>query len=155
MTADESAPVPEMPPTPEVSLGGPAAPAARVPGAPRASFDRLPTAPLPAQAPTGPEPDGSGAVPLPQWLEVPAVSRPHRGLGAWALAFAIAGLVVSLFVGWGIPLGLIAVVTAAVALRRPLESRALAGWALALGIVSVLYSAGWLTWAATRMDLFG
>jgi hypothetical protein len=42
-----------------------------------------------------------------------------------------------------------------VALRRPVESRQVAVWALVIGIVSVLYSAGWLWWAASRANLFG
>ncbi len=88
-----------------------------------------------------------------QWAPVePAV--PARGLAAWALGFAIVALVVAMFVGWGFPIGLVAIVTAIVALRRPLESRAVAVWALVLGVVSVLYSAGWLLFAATRTDLF-
>ena len=61
----------------------------------------------------------------------------------------------SLFVGWGFPIGLVGVVSAILALRRPLESRAVAVWALVLGIVSVLYSAGWLLFAASRANLFG
>ena len=73
----------------------------------------------------------------------------------WALAFSIAGLLVSLFVGWGFPIGLVGVVSAILALRRPLESRAVAVWALVLGAVSVLYSAGWLLYAASRVNLFG
>ena len=67
----------------------------------------------------------------------------------------IAALVVSMFVGWGFPIGLVAIVTAIIALRRPLESRAVAVWALVLGAVSVLYSAGWLLFAASRADLLG
>ena len=61
----------------------------------------------------------------------------------------------SLFVGWGFPIGLVGVVSAILALRRPLESRAVAVWALVLGLVSVLYSAGWLLFAASRANLFG
>lgn len=148
-------PVPEMPPTPEVTLGGGSVEAPRVPGAPRATFDRLPTAPVPEQTATGPAEDGSTAtVPVPGWIE-PAPAAPRRGVAAWALVFAILGLAISLFVGWGFPIGLIGVVTGIVALRRPVESRGVAWWAIALGLVSVLYSAGWLMWAATQTNLFG
>ena len=80
---------------------------------------------------------------------------PSPSLAAWALAFSIAGLIVSLFVGWGFPIGLLGAVAAIVALRRPLESRSIAVWALVLGLVSVLYSAGWLLWAASRTNLLG
>jgi len=92
---------------------------------------------------------------LPVWMPPPRPAAPQRGVAGWALAFAIVGLGVSLFVGWGFPIALVGIVTGIVALRRPLESRAIAWWAIALGTVSVLYSAGWLVWAATRTNLFG
>ena len=92
---------------------------------------------------------GEGEEPLVQWL-MPEPAAPRRGLAAWALAFSIGGLVFSLFVGWGFPIGLVGIVSAILALRRPLESRAVAVWALVLGIVSVLFSAGWLLFAASR-----
>ena len=41
------------------------------------------------------------------------------------------------------------------ALRRPLESRALAAWAVVLGVTGLVYSAGWLVFAALTADLFG
>ena len=118
----------------------------------------------PVEPPTGPIPAdstlfGAGATgattPLPEWMRMPDPVEPHRGLAGWALAFAIAGLVVSMFVGWGFPIALVGVVTAGIALRRPQESRAVAAWALVLGIVALVYSAGWLVWAATSTDLFG
>jgi hypothetical protein len=89
--------------------------------------------------------------------EAPAsIERPARSvLGGWALALAIAALVASFLVGWLLPLGLAAIVVAIVALRRPVESRALAVWSIALGVVAVLYSAGWLLWAAWQLGLVG
>ena len=86
---------------------------------------------------------------------MPENPAPHRGLAAWALAFSIGGLLGSIFVGWGFPIGLVGVISAILALRRPLESRAMAVWALVLGVISVLYSAGWLLYAASRANLFG
>ena len=63
---------------------------------------------------------------------------------------ALLGLVVgSLFVGWGFPLGMVAIALAIVALRRPFESRGLAVWAIMLGAVSIVYSIGWLAYAAS------
>jgi hypothetical protein len=100
------------------------------------------------------EPGTEEPEPVVQWL-MPEPAEPHRGLAGWALAFSIAGLAASLFVGWGFPIGLVGVVSAILALRRPLESRSVAVWALVLGIVSVLFSAGWLLYAASRANLFG
>lgn len=89
-----------------------------------------------------------------QWI-IPPPAPPARGLAGWALAFAILALIVSLFVGWGFPLGIVAIVAAILALRRPLESRAVAVWAMALGAVSMLYSAGWLVFAGLGAGLIG
>jgi hypothetical protein len=136
-----------QPPTPDVA---PAAAEASMPGAHRGGFERFPTAPVGTAAAERPEfvPTGAddGA-----WPD--AVEAAPRGLAGTALSFAIAGLLVSFVVGWGFPVGIAAIVIAVVALRRPVESRAVAGWALALGILSVLYSAGWLMWAASRAGL--
>ncbi len=141
------------PPSPDVALAEEASP---LPGAHRGGFSRLPTAPVSVTIESAPaEPGtGDGQEPLVQWL-MPEPRQPRRGLAAWALAFSIGGLVFSLFVGWGFPIGLVGVVSAILALRRPLESRAVAVWALVLGLVSVLYSAGWLLFAASRANLFG
>ncbi|MFV0318940.1 MAG: hypothetical protein ACK5IN_00950 [Microbacterium sp.] len=125
--------------------------APRVPGTPRERFDRLPTAAVPTQSQSGPAEDGSGADVLPAWMPPPEPARPRRGSAGWALAFSILALIVSLFVGWGLPLGLVGIVGAVFAMRRPWESRAVAVWALVLGCSATLYSAGWLVWAAGRM----
>ncbi len=121
----------------------------RLPGAPRTSFTQPPTAPLDVPSATsGPAEDGtadgSG------WMSPPSPAPVRRGLAAWALAAAILGLGASLVVGWAFPVGVVAIVTAVIALRRPLESRAVAVWALALGGVALVYSAGWLIYAALR-----
>lgn len=139
-------------PSPDVALAEEASP---LPGAHRGGFRRLPTAPIPVTVQSAPvEPGTEEEAPSAQWL---ASGEPamHRGLAGWALAFAIVGLVVSLFVGWGFPIGLVAVISAILALRRPLESRAMGVWAIAIGVVSILYSAGWLLYAATRANLLG
>ncbi|HWI31676.1 MAG TPA: hypothetical protein VNT50_09285 [Microbacterium sp.] len=151
-TAPEG-PLPRQePPTPDVDLDHAMQPEARVPGVPAPTFSRLPTGPVDAVTASHAEPDPTA--PLPQWMVTPPIA-PHRGLGAWALGFAVVGLVASLFVGWGFPVSLVGVVVAVVALRRPLESRTVAAWALALGILGLLYSAGWLVWAASRMNVLG
>jgi hypothetical protein len=121
-----------------------------LPGKHRGGFERWPTAPV-GITPTESAPDL--VAPL---LWAPAEPTvPQRGMAAWALVFAIAALLVSTLVGWGFPIGFVAIITAIVALRRPIESRAVAVWALVLGVVSVLYSAGWLLYAATQMNLLG
>jgi hypothetical protein len=137
--------------SPDVDIAQDASP---LPGAHRGGFQRLPTAPVAVTVQSGSEdsageytPDGT------QWAADDSAF--HRGLAGWALAFAVVGLIVSLFVGWGFPVGLVAVVSAIIALRRPLENRAVAVWAIVLGAMSILYSAGWLMYAAQRANLFG
>ncbi len=142
------------PPSPDVALADETSP---LPGAHRGGFRRLPTAPVAVMSQSAPAEPGTEDDEPPataQWL-MPPTEGPQRGLGAWALAFAIAGLAVSLFVGWGFPIGIVAVVSAILALRRPLESRAVGVWALSLGVVSILYSAGWLLFAAYRAPFIG
>lgn len=134
------------PPSPDVALADEASP---LPGAHRGGFLRLPTAPVAVtmqSAPAEPGTDDDPPAVTAQWLmpEPP----PQRGLAPWALGFSIVGLLASLFVGWGFPIGIVGVVSAILALRRPLESRAVAVWALVIGVVSILYSAGWLIYAA-------
>jgi hypothetical protein len=85
-----------------------------------------------------------------QWAPVPR-RAPRAAVAPGALVLAIAGLVASLFVGWAAPVGLAAVVAAVVALRRPVESRAMAWWALALAVLSLVYSAGWLLWSLPQL----
>ena len=137
--------------SPDVDLAQDASP---LPGAHRGGFQRLPTAPVAVTVESAPsEPGGEFTPDATSWDD--SESDFSRGLAGWALAFAIIGLLVSLFVGWGFPIGLVAIVTAIIALRRPQESRAVAVWAIVLGTVSILYSAGWLLFAAYRANLFG
>lgn len=152
------APPPQPAPGPTVSSASSdvdlAQDASPLPGAHRGGFHRLPTAPVDVTVETAPaEPGGEFTPDDTSWP--PGASTFHRGLAAWALGFAIVGLVVSMFVGWGFPIGLVAVVSAVIALRRPLESRAVAVWAIVLGALSILYSAGWLLYAAMRANLLG
>lgn len=138
-------------PSPDIDLGPEAA---RLPGEHRGGFTRPPTAPVElvheSREPEGdPRPDGETDLEV-RWATEPTPHDAAHGVGGWALAFAIAGLGVSFFVGWGVPLGIIAIVIAIVALRRPAESRVIAGWALGLGILSVLYSTGWILWAVAH-----
>ena len=87
---------------------------------------------------------------------VPAAPSPRPARRASrALTVAIVGLVLSLVVGWAFPVGVVAMVLAIRALRRPGESRGVAVWALCLSILSLVYSAGWLWWAVVQFGITG
>lgn len=131
------------PPTPEVDAAASPTP---LPGVHRGGFSRLPTGPVTVtttSASGDPEPGFA------LWT-TPEPADAHRGLAGWALTFSIVGLGFAFFVGWGFPIGIVATASAAYALRRPMENRVVAWWALALGVLSLVYSAGWLIWAATH-----
>jgi hypothetical protein len=140
------------PPSPDVAL---ADEASALPGAHRGGFARLPTAPVPLTIESAPAEPGTEADAEPDVRWLPPEPAPHRGIAPWALAFAIGGLLVSLFVGWGFPIGLVGLVSGIIAVRRPLESRAMSIWAIFLSTMSLVYSAGWLWWAASQANLFG
>lgn len=133
------------PPTPEIQWGGVSETNARLPGS-RREYTKFPTAPVQMPELPGLHPDF-------EWTPSPDPTPQHGFLSPWALAFSAVSLVVSLFVGWGFPLALGGIVTGIIALRRPLENRPAAIWAIVLGGVSLLYSAGWLIWAATQANL--
>ncbi|GAA5038138.1 hypothetical protein ACFQRL_01300 [Microbacterium fluvii] len=135
--------------SPDIVLGA----ETRLPGAHSGGFSRLPTGPVDISEPTGPTLDLPPDAELRWYMPDPA--PPRRGMAGWALGFSIVGLAVSLFVGWGFPIGIAGIVSAIIALRRPLEPRGVAIWAIVLGTLSILYSAGWLLWAASRTNLLG
>ncbi|CAH0214940.1 hypothetical protein [Microbacterium sp. Bi121] len=141
------------PPHPEVEHP---ADRARVPGAPRGEYTKMPTGPVSTEplVASGPaDTAGMGAV---QWAphDEPSADDNSR-LAPWALVAAIVALVASWFVGWGIPLAIIAVIAAIMSLRRPVESRAIATWALVLGLAATLFSLGWLIWAGMQLERVG
>lgn len=124
-------------------------------------YSRLPTAPTPITVETGPDADHLGWEPDAGVVSAsgnsgatPVVAAAQR-LGPWALLAAIVALVASFFVGWGIPLAIIAVIASIIALRRPVENRALAIWSLVLAVLATLYSAGWLVWYAYEFNILG
>lgn len=127
-------------PTDEIAR---AADAAALPGTHRGGFAREFTAPTQIVEPV------HAAV---EWAPAPAAPLPRAG--GWALMFAVLGLAVSFIVGWGFPIGILGVILAIIALRRPWESRPMAVWALCLSTLSLIYSAGWLWWAWSQGDLF-
>ncbi|GAA1645356.1 hypothetical protein [Microbacterium flavum] len=127
----------------------PAASAA-LPGEHRGGFQREFTEPVPITESV--HTDAAHTGPDVRWAPVPP-SMPRSA--AWALAFSVAAVLVSLLVGWGFLIGVLGGGLAIAALRRPWESRPVAVWALCLSLLSLLYSAGWLWWASTQGPLFG
>ncbi|UYO96333.1 hypothetical protein OED01_12070 [Microbacterium sp. M28] len=126
---------------------------ARLPGARREGYTKLPTGPVGIEpvVVSGPDADAVGS-----WE--PSTTDPiedNTRLAPWALLAAVVALIASFFVGWGIPVAIVAVIAAIMSLRRPLESRPIAIWALVLGIIATLYSGGWLVWAAMQPGTFG
>lgn len=128
---------------------------ARLPGARREAYTRLPTGPVgiePVMA-SGPDIDAPDDT---EW-------EPSEGtdpiddtrLAPWALLAAIVALGASFFVGWGIPVAVVAVIAAIMSLRRPVESRAIGRWALVLGLCATVYSLGWLVWAGMQFERLG
>lgn len=127
----------------------------RLPGARRAGYTQLPTGPVGIErvVASGPEIDTPHGV---EWV-ASTDTAPLDGtrLAPWALVAAIVALGASFFVGWGIPVAVIAVIAAIMSLRRPVESRAIARWALVLGLCATVYSLGWLVWAVMQFDMLG
>lgn len=130
--------------------------AARLPGARRDGYTKLPTGPVgiePVVA-TGPhlEDDDSAE----EWSpsDTPAHVDDTR-LAPWALMAAIVALCASFFVAWGLPVAIVAVISAIMSLRRPLENHAMARWALVLGLAATAYSLGWLVWAGLQFERLG
>ncbi|MEU4016712.1 hypothetical protein AB0E56_15730 [Microbacterium sp. NPDC028030] len=128
---------------------------ARLPGARRDGYTKLPTGPVGIEpvVVTGPDidaPDESEWEP-----STGAIPADDTRLAPWALLAAIVALGASFFVGWGIPVAVVAVIAAIMSLRRPVESRAIARWALVLGLCATVYSLGWLVWAGMQFERLG
>lgn len=129
--------------------------AARLPGARREAYTRMPTGPVAVEPVVASGPDIDTTVVL-QWA--PAAQKSaidDTRLAPWALLAAIVALGASFFVGWGIPVAIVAVIAAIMSLRRPVESRPIACWALVLGLIATVFSAGWLLWVATQFEQLG
>jgi hypothetical protein len=116
----------------------------------------MPTGPVGTEPRVASGPADTAGMPAAQWAphdDVPVDDNSR--LAPWALVAAIVALIASWFVGWGIPLAIIAVVAAIMSLRRPVESRAIATWALVLGLAATIFSLGWLIWAAMQLERMG
>lgn len=120
-----------------------------LPGAPK-GYGISPTAPVPFPL-TNSDPQTVAADWEPSTAPV-ATPVDDARLAPWALLAAVVALVTSMFVGWGIPVAIVAVIAAIMSLRRPMESRAMALWALVLGLCATLFSAGWLIWAIMQFE---
>lgn len=154
-TAPRSAPVP---PTrierPSEEVEHPAG-TARIPGARRDGYTKLPTGPVGVEpvVASGPDLDAADEHEWEPRTEATAVD--DTKLAPWALLAAIVALGASFFVGWGIPVAIVAVIAAVMSLRRPVESRAMGRWALVLGLCAIVYSLGWLVWAGMQFERLG
>ncbi|MBS0023323.1 hypothetical protein [Microbacterium paraoxydans] len=129
---------------------------ARIPGARRDGYTKLPTGPVGIEpvVVSGPDLDRHDRTDWEPTAAEPAAVDDTR-LAPWALLAAIVALVASFFVGWGIPVAVVAVIAAIMSLRRPQESRAIARWALALGLCATVYSLAWLVWAGMQFERLG
>lgn len=129
---------------------------ARVPGARRDEYTRLPTGPVGVDAVVASGPADTAGSRAVEWVpNDEPVADDNTRLAPWALVAAIVALIASWFVGWGIPLAIVAVVAAIMSLRRPVESRSISIWALVLGLAATIFSLGWLIWAAMQFDRIG
>ncbi|MCK3769717.1 hypothetical protein MZK47_08560 [Microbacterium aerolatum] len=129
---------------------------ARMPGVPRTQYTKMPTGPVSTEPLVASGPADTAGMPAVQWAPQDDVVVDDKSrLAPWALVAAIVALVASWFVGWGIPLAIIAVVAAIMSLRRPVESRSIAIWALVLGLAATMFSLGWLIWAAMQFEQIG
>jgi len=125
---------------------------ASMPGASK-GYDKLPTAPVPVDRQSVPDAEQFAAS---GWA--PSSETEHTDdarLAPWALFAAIVALATSMFVGWGIPVAVVAVIAAIMKLRRPIENRAMVMWPLELGGCAALFSTGWRNWAARAFECLG
>jgi hypothetical protein len=161
MSDTPAAPDAKGQPTPSARIERPSdevehpAGAARLPGARREGYTKLPTGPVGIEpvVVSGPDIDAPDETEWEPTTDAAAIDDTR--LAPWALLAAIVALGASFFVGWGIPVAVVAVIAAIMSLRRPVESRAIARWALVLGLCATVYSLGWLVWAGMQFEKLG
>lgn len=161
--SDPTEPTPPLPPTRLDRTSGEVeahpAGAARLPGSRGDGYTKLPTGPVGIEpvVVSGPVADAPSLDA--EWAPSEAATGPtpvdDARLAPWALLAAIVALCTSFFVGWGIPVAVVAVIAAIMSLRRPVESRAIGRWALVLGLCATVYSLGWLVWAGMQFERLG
>lgn len=115
------------------------------------------TGPLPGQ-PNIILPAPSAPISLPRELvDDPAPSAvyvdsdpPAVPIAGFTFIASFLAMVISCFVAWALPLALIVLVMAVIAVRRPFENRSFAWWALVMSALAVIYSTVWLVWVLGR-----
>ncbi|GAA3656347.1 hypothetical protein [Microbacterium marinilacus] len=123
---------------PSAPLADPGAPAAEADT--RAASSVRPAVTVPRERAR----DAGVAVPT---ASSPTARRTSRGrLASWSLSVAMFALTASWFTGWALPLAVVGVVLAGVALLARRAGRELAWWGLGLGLGAVGCSAFWIVW---------
>ncbi|MGF3055951.1 hypothetical protein [Microbacterium sp. YY-01] len=154
MTSDE----PDTPPRKEPVFDGllHVTDPARIPGRSKPGYQSLPTGPTAITVHSGPGVNEEEWSPIDEddaepWKpdDTPIVEPAQ--LAPWALTAAIVAFVSSLFVAWGLPLAVLALLASIMCLRRSNESRLMSAWSLILSITATVYSAGWLVWTAIAL----
>ncbi|MEN0023125.1 MAG: hypothetical protein AAGC61_07570 [Microbacterium sp.] len=149
-------------PVPRTTVEGPSgeverpAGSARLPGARRDGYAKLPTGPVSVEPVVATGPIADDPRHDDDWQPSTGTApADDTRLAPWALTAAIVALGASFFVGWGVPIAVVAVIAAIMSLRRPVESRAIARWALVLGLAATVYSLAWLVWAGMQFERLG
>lgn len=128
---------------------------APIPGASQ-GYEHWPTGPIEiSPMVTGPDADAAAFAHDDWEPQVDPDVVDDARLAPWALFAAIVALAASMFIGWGIPVAIVAVIAAVMCLRRPIENRGMALWALVLGIAATVFSSVWLIWAAMQLERLG
>lgn len=161
MSDPADAPEPHAPAAPAARIERPSgeverpAGSARLPGARREGYAKLPTGPVGIEPVVASGPDLDAPEETEWEPSTGSIGVDDTRLAPWALLAAIVALGASFFVGWGIPVAVVAVIAAIMSLRRPVENRAIARWALVLGLCATVYSLGWLVWAGMQFEKLG
>lgn len=84
----------------------------------------------------------------PSYQQAQAAATPTgTGRSTWSLVLGLIGLVISIFVGWGFPLSITAIVIGFIARRREPLARGRALTGIVTGFVGLLCSAGWFAYS--------
>jgi hypothetical protein len=92
-------------------------------------------------------PSQGGYAPYQQSQTPAAAARTGTSRSTWSLITGVVGLVVSVFVGWGFPLSIVAIVLGFGARRREPQGRGRALTGLVTGFVGLACSVGWFVYS--------